>query len=70
MIIKQTILTENQKQGGKMRKRECRSLLKMDVNKIGKVWDFFLVMGWVGSLIGQGLGEEEEKNPRGMEDIQ
>ncbi|KAJ3161878.1 Transcriptional adapter ada2 [Geranomyces variabilis] len=46
--IKETILREYAKNGS-LRRRECRSLIKIDVNKTSRIYDFFVEMGWVSA---------------------
>lgn len=47
LVIKETLISEFQKSGGSLKKRGARGLVKIDVNKTGKVWDFFVSMGWL-----------------------
>ncbi|EST08454.1 SWIRM domain protein [Kalmanozyma brasiliensis GHG001] len=46
LLIKSTLIAEFIARGGKLTRRECRLLVKIDVNKLGKVWDFFNEMGY------------------------
>ncbi|CDW97958.1 hypothetical protein [Sporisorium scitamineum] len=46
LLIKSTLIAELIARGGKLTRRECRTLVKIDVNKLGKVWDFFNEMGY------------------------
>lgn len=46
LLIKSTLIAEYIARGGKLTRRECRTLVKIDVNKLGKVWDFFNEMGY------------------------
>ncbi|ETS61703.1 hypothetical protein PaG_04204 [Moesziomyces aphidis] len=46
LVIKSTLIAEFIARGGKLTRRECRTLIKIDVNKLGKVWDFFSEMGY------------------------
>ncbi|KAJ3008190.1 Transcriptional adapter ada2 [Thoreauomyces humboldtii] len=48
LVIKETILREFAKNGS-LRRRECRQLIKIDVNKTARIYDFFVEMGWVRS---------------------
>lgn len=48
LVIKETILSEYMKRNGNLKKRTARSLIKIDVNKTSKVWDFFVAKGWIG----------------------
>ncbi|KAJ1970142.1 Transcriptional adapter ada2 [Dimargaris xerosporica] len=46
LVIKETILKEYAKRGS-LRRRETRELIKIDVNKTSRIYDFFLSMGWI-----------------------
>lgn len=46
LLIKSTLIAGFLAKGGKLTRRECRTLVKIDVNKLGKVWDFFNDMGY------------------------
>lgn len=46
LVIKETLLKEYAK-SGTLRRRKARELVKIDVNKTGKVYDFFVDMGWI-----------------------
>ncbi|TPX62080.1 hypothetical protein PhCBS80983_g00735 [Powellomyces hirtus] len=48
LVIKDTILKEFTRNGS-LRRRECRQLIKIDVNKTSRIYDFFVEMGWVRS---------------------
>lgn len=48
LSIKETILRECERRGG-LKRRETRDLIRIDVNKLGKVYDFFVSKGWVRS---------------------
>jgi transcriptional adapter 2-alpha len=47
LVIKETLLGEFQKRGGGLKKRQARGLVKIDVNKTSKVWDYFVSRGWL-----------------------
>jgi len=32
---------------GSLKRRQCRELIKIDVNKTSKIYDFFVECGWV-----------------------
>ncbi|KAI9207154.1 uncharacterized protein BJ171DRAFT_292331 [Polychytrium aggregatum] len=49
MVIKETILREYEARNGKLKKRQARELIKIDVNKTGKIFDFFVDNGWIKS---------------------
>lgn len=46
MFIKQTLIREFEKRGT-LKRRDARSLIRIDVNKLGKVYDFFVSKGWL-----------------------
>ena len=46
MGVKETMLREYRSQGALKRKR-ARELFRIDVNKTGKVYDYFVSAGWV-----------------------
>lgn len=46
MIIKDTILKEYAKQGY-LKRRQARGLIKIDVNKTSRIYDFFIESGWI-----------------------
>ncbi|KAJ1569965.1 Transcriptional adapter ada2 [Nowakowskiella sp. JEL0078] len=47
IVIKETILREYTLRNGNLRKRQARGLVKIDVNKTGKLYDFWVNMGWI-----------------------
>ncbi|KAG0362575.1 hypothetical protein BC939DRAFT_464866 [Gamsiella multidivaricata] len=46
MIIKEQLLKEHTRLGG-LKRRQARELIKIDVNKTGKIYDFFVEAGWI-----------------------
>lgn len=46
LLIKETMLTLHEKKKGKIRKRDMRGHVKIDVSKTDKLFDFFGEMGW------------------------
>ncbi|KAF9583553.1 Transcriptional adapter ada2, partial [Lunasporangiospora selenospora] len=46
MIIKEQLLKEHARQGG-LKRRQAREMIKIDVNKTGKIYDFFVELGWI-----------------------
>ncbi|KAF9284252.1 Transcriptional adapter ada2 [Mortierella alpina] len=46
MIIKEQLLKEHARLGG-LKRRQARELIKIDVNKTGKIYDFFVEAGWI-----------------------
>ncbi|KAL6301252.1 hypothetical protein BKA93DRAFT_828374 [Sparassis latifolia] len=47
LIIKETLVREYARRGGKLRRREARDLVKIDVNKTSRVWDFLVQAGFL-----------------------
>jgi hypothetical protein len=45
-VIKESLIGAYLKSGGTLRKRDARDLVKIDVNKSGRIWDFFQQSGW------------------------
>ncbi|EIW83540.1 hypothetical protein CONPUDRAFT_53341 [Coniophora puteana RWD-64-598 SS2] len=50
LVIKETLVREYARRGGKLRRREARDLVKIDVNKTARVWDFLVQMGFLKIL--------------------
>ncbi|KAI9257678.1 hypothetical protein BY458DRAFT_479501 [Sporodiniella umbellata] len=46
LVIKDTILKEYAKQGF-LKRRQTRALIKIDVNKTSRIYDFFVESGWI-----------------------
>ncbi|KAJ3122031.1 RNA-dependent RNA polymerase [Nowakowskiella sp. JEL0407] len=47
LVIKETILKEYAARKGNLRKRQARGLVKIDVNKTSRLYDFWVGMGWI-----------------------
>ncbi|KAI0319010.1 hypothetical protein OF83DRAFT_871355 [Amylostereum chailletii] len=47
LAIKETLVREYARRGGKLRRREARDLVKIDVNKTSRVWDFLVQAGYL-----------------------
>ncbi|KAJ4479942.1 hypothetical protein J3R30DRAFT_3466958 [Lentinula aciculospora] len=47
LVIKETLVREYARRGGKLRRREARDLVKVDVNKTSRVWDFLVQAGFL-----------------------
>jgi len=47
LVIKNTLISAYHKSNGTLRKRDARELVKVDVNKSGRIWDFFQQSGWL-----------------------
>ncbi|CAG8457275.1 24783_t:CDS:10, partial [Cetraspora pellucida] len=50
LVIKETILKEWARSGGTLRRRQARGLIRIDVNKTARIYDFFIEMGWIRQL--------------------
>ena len=46
MTIKNVIIREAEKRGG-LKRRDARALVRIDVNKLGKIYDFFVTKSWI-----------------------
>ena len=46
MAIKNVLIREAEKRGG-LKRRDARSLVRIDVNKLGKIYDFFIAKNWI-----------------------
>ena len=47
LVVKETLVREYARRGGKLRRREARDLVKIDVNKLSRVWDFLVQSGYL-----------------------
>jgi hypothetical protein len=47
LVIKETLVREYARRGGKLRRREARDLVKIDANKTSRVWDFLVQAGFL-----------------------
>lgn len=47
LVIKETLVREYARRGGKLRRREARDLVKVDVLKTARVWDFLVQAGFL-----------------------
>ncbi|KAK0527391.1 Transcriptional adapter ada2 [Tilletia horrida] len=56
LVIKKTILVEHIRRKGNLSRRECRQLLQIDVNKVGKIWDLLHEQGYLEAAEKAGLG--------------
>jgi hypothetical protein len=64
LVIKETILREAARLGGVMKRRQARELIKIDVNKTSRLYDFFVEMGWIvpSGLRGSSSNKEKERD--------
>ncbi|KIK63202.1 hypothetical protein GYMLUDRAFT_41530 [Collybiopsis luxurians FD-317 M1] len=53
LVIKETLVREYARRGGKLRRREARDLVKVDVNKTSRVWDFLVQAGFLKITLDQ-----------------
>jgi len=47
LVVKETLVREYARRGGKLRRREARDLVKIDVNKTSRIWDFLVQAGFL-----------------------
>ncbi|KAG9309291.1 hypothetical protein JVU11DRAFT_10778 [Chiua virens] len=47
LVIKETLMREYARRGGKLRRHKARDLVKIDVNKTSRVWDFLVQAGYL-----------------------
>lgn len=60
LVIKETLVREYARRGGKLRRREARDLVKIDVNKTSRVWDFLVQAGYL--RIGQDASTSQDNS--------
>jgi len=73
LVIKDTLIRESIRQG-QLRKATARQLIKIDVNKTGRIFDFFEKIGWINRNLptsGNTLpplyySEPSQPNPNGL----
>ncbi|KAI0032890.1 hypothetical protein K488DRAFT_48877 [Vararia minispora EC-137] len=63
LVIKETLVREYARRGGKLRRREARDLVRIDVNKTNRVWDFLMQGGYLS--IGGAEKRAEKERERG-----
>ena len=56
LVIKEQLLHHYARKGH-LRKREARELIKIDVNKTARIYDFFVQMGWIKLQSATGAAE-------------
>ena len=59
LVIKETLVREYARRGGKLRRREARDLVKIDVNKTSRVWDFLVQAGYLNITSDNLQGQKE-----------
>jgi SWIRM domain len=52
LSIKETLLAAHARLGGCLKRAQARSLIKIDVNKTSKIYDFFVASGWISPFPG------------------
>jgi len=48
LVIKETVMKEALKVNGQLKKRQVRELAKIETQKGGRIFDFFIAHGWLG----------------------
>ncbi|KAH8118937.1 hypothetical protein DFH11DRAFT_1561971 [Phellopilus nigrolimitatus] len=51
LAMKETLVREYARRGGQLRRREARDLIKIDVNKTSRVWDFLHQVGFLKAAL-------------------
>ncbi len=54
-------MREYARRGGKLRRREARDLVKIDVNKTSRVWDFLVQAGYLRIGVDQSLQLQQQQ---------
>ncbi|KAL1742200.1 hypothetical protein HDZ31DRAFT_43748 [Schizophyllum fasciatum] len=62
LVVKETLVREYARRGGKLRRREARDLVKIDVNKTSRVWDFLVQAGYLNITSDNLQGQKEGPN--------
>jgi transcriptional adapter 2-alpha len=62
LVIKETLVREYARRGGKLRRREARDLVKIDVNKTSRIWDFLVQAGFLRINLEQTAGVVQGAN--------
>lgn len=65
LMIKETLIREYARRGGNLRRREARSLVKIDVNKTARIWDLMEEMGVFRTALDPKAGTEDTGKERG-----
>ncbi|KAL1976825.1 hypothetical protein VTN31DRAFT_3107 [Thermomyces dupontii] len=47
LVVKEALLKEAMKQGGTLKKKDARSICKIDAAKAGRIFDFMVHSGWI-----------------------
>ncbi|KAI9437535.1 hypothetical protein H4582DRAFT_1853317 [Lactarius indigo] len=62
LVIKETLVREYARRGGKLRRREARDLVKIDVNKTSRVWDFLVQAGYLRIGVDQSQQQQQSQS--------
>ena len=54
-------MREYARRGGKLRRREARDLVKIDVNKTSRVWDFLVQAGYLRIGVDQSQQQQQQQ---------
>ncbi|GAO49368.1 transcriptional adaptor 2 [Saitoella complicata NRRL Y-17804] len=65
LVIKETLFRELLRTGGQLKKRQARELIKIDVNKTARIFDFLVSQNWV-KVPGSMSGPPAPGGPPGM----
>ncbi|KAI9447163.1 hypothetical protein F5148DRAFT_988207 [Russula earlei] len=63
LVIKETLVREYARRGGKLRRREARDLVKIDVNKTSRVWDFLVQAGYLRIGVDPSQQQQSQQTP-------
>lgn len=69
LVIKETLFRELLRTGGTLRKRQARELIKIDVNKTARIFEFFQQQGWLrwpGAQVQQHLDKTNKEKVLGV----
>ncbi|OJJ46693.1 hypothetical protein ASPZODRAFT_132810 [Penicilliopsis zonata CBS 506.65] len=50
LVIKETLLKEAMKQGGNLKKKDARTICKIDATKSSRIYDFMVHSGWINKV--------------------
>ncbi len=64
-------MREYARRGGKLRRREARDLVKIDVNKTSRVWDFLVQAGYLRIGVDQSQQQQQQQpQPQPQQQVQ
>ena len=70
LVIKETLVREYARRGGKLRRREARDLVKIDVNKTSRVWDFLVQAGYLRIGVDQSQQQQQQQQSQPQQQVQ